>query len=372
MLEGADRVARMTEPSALLEVEGLAKHFPIARDVLGRPTATVRAVDGVSFSLARGRTLAVVGESGCGKTTLSRMIMRLIEPTAGTIRFAGESVETMSGAALRAMRRRTQIVFQDPFSSLDPRQTVRRALAQPLSLSGVSARKELNARSKALLDMVGLNAGHLDRYPHEFSGGQRQRLCIARALASSPELLVADEPVSALDVSVQAQIINLIKDLQRKTGIALLLVTHDLGVVRQMADEVLVLYLGRVIEYADADSLFSTPRHPYTRALLDAVPSAAHRARERVVATGDVPSPIAPPPGCHFHPRCAFAAPLCKTTAPVLEPVSPTQTVSCHRWREIPLRDAPQAEAAESDTVLARRLRAFDIANRKKTAAALG
>ncbi len=358
----------MSAPSVLLEVEGLAKHFPIARDFRGRPTAAVRAVDGVSFSLARGRTLAIVGESGCGKTTLSRMVMRLIEPTAGSIRFAGEPVREMSGAQLRAMRRRMQIVFQDPFSALDPRQPVRRMLAQPLQLSGLFGKAQLKARSIELLEMVGLNAGHLDRYPHEFSGGQRQRLCIARALASSPELLVADEPVSALDVSVQAQIINLINDLRRQTGIALLLVTHDLGVVRQMADDVLVLYLGRVVEYSDADSLFSAPRHPYTRALLEAVPRATNRERERVVAEGDVPSPIAPPSGCHFHPRCAFAMPDCKVTAPQLTPVSGAHSVSCHRWRDIPAFEAEKF-GDDADTVMARRLRAFDAANRRKFAA---
>jgi oligopeptide/dipeptide ABC transporter ATP-binding protein len=360
----------MSEPQALLEVDGLEKHFPIARDILGRPTATVRAVDGVTFKLERGRTLAIVGESGCGKTTLSRLVMRLIEPTGGALRFGGEDVLSMSGKRLRAMRRRMQIVFQDPFSSLDPRQTVRRLLLQPLRLTQSMAPHAMEARIVELLEMVGLNSGHLDRYPHEFSGGQRQRLCIARALASKPELLVADEPVSALDVSVQAQIINLLKDLQQQTGIALLLVTHDLGVVRQMADDIAVMYLGRVVEYADADALFAAPRHPYTQALLAAVPQVAHRERVRVIAEGDVPSPIAPPPGCHFNPRCAFAAPMCRTVAPPLERIGPSQSVACHRWRDIPPVVANAKEDAEKESVLASRLRAFDVANTRKFATA--
>ncbi len=356
----------MSEPGPLLQVENLAKHFPMAPDIFGRPRSIVRAVDGVTFTLERGRTLAIVGESGCGKTTLSRMIMRLIEPTAGKLHFADEDVRSMSPAQLRAARRRMQIVFQDPFSSLDPRKTIRRMLAQPLRLTRLLSRRDLEARSIELLELVGLNADHLDRYPHEFSGGQRQRLCIARALASEPELIVADEPVSALDVSVQAQIINLLRDLQQRTGIALLLVTHDLGVVRQMADEVAVMYLGRIVELASANALFETPRHPYTRTLLDAVPRLAHRDRTRNITEGELPSPIAPPPGCHFNPRCAFAAPECTTVAPALEVTGSDQRVACHRWTKIPHVEPAVEDIGDESSVLARRLRAFNAANQKR------
>ncbi len=316
--------------SALLEVRELKKHFPVRR-VFGGESAPLRAVDGVSFEIRRGETLGLVGESGSGKTTTGRAILRLIEPTSGEIRFRGADVRAMDPGALRAFRRSAQIIFQDPFGSLNPRLTVGAALREVLRVHDLAQGSE-GRRVAELLERVGLRAAHGDRYPHEFSGGQRQRVGIARALAVEPEFLVCDEPVSALDVSVQAQVLNLLESLQDQLGLAYLFIAHDLGVVEHVSDRVAVMYLGRIVEMADADTLVRSPRHPYTRALLSAVPiPEPGRRRERIVLTGDVPSPVDPPPGCPFHPRCPHPArdEACTRAIPALEPKAPDHVAAC-------------------------------------------
>jgi len=298
----------------LLELDGLVKHFPV-RDALGRARGAVRAVDGVSLRVMPGEVLAIVGESGCGKSTLGRVALRLIEPDAGTIRFAGEDLTALPARALRARRRDAQLIFQDPFGSLDPRMSVADAIAEPLILHTKLDRAGRAARVAALLTRVGLRPEMAQRWPHEFSGGQRQRIAIARALASEPRLIIGDEPVSALDVSVQAQVLNLLQDLIRELNFGFIMISHDLGVVRHIADRVAVMYLGRIVEEGPVAMVFSAPRHPYTRALLAAVPGQGARAAP---LQGDVPSPIAPPPGCRFHTRCSFAEPQCSATMPEL------------------------------------------------------
>jgi oligopeptide transport system ATP-binding protein len=324
--------------TALLEAAGLAKHYPVRRGlVLSRRLGVVRAVDGVSFALNRGETLALVGESGCGKSTTARLVLRLVEPTAGSVRFDGQDITRLAGAALRRLRRRMQIVFQDPFASLNPRMTVGAILAEPLVVHRIGTRRARAHRVQELLDLVGLAPYHAQRYPHEFSGGQRQRIGIARALAVEPELVVCDEPVSALDVSIQAQVINLLKDLQARLGLAYLFIAHDLAVVRHMADRVAVMYLGQIVETARTDALFVDPRHPYTRALLAAIPRPdPRRARTREVARGDVPSPMNPPAGCRFHTRCPFAVERCGAEAPSLAPWREGHLAACHRAAELP------------------------------------
>jgi peptide/nickel transport system ATP-binding protein/oligopeptide transport system ATP-binding protein len=295
--------------TALLEVDGLVKHF-----------GDVRAVDGVSFTLDAGETLALVGESGCGKSTLGRCLLRLVEPTAGDVRFQGRDVLRLRGADLLAFRRQAQIVFQDPFAALNPRLRVGQALAEPLLVHRLCPRSEFPERVASLLEMVGLPAASAGRYPHEFSGGQRQRLVIARALATRPRLIVADEPVSALDVSVQAQVLNLLQDLQERLGVAYLFVAHNLAVVRQVAHRTAVMYLGKVVEVGPTAEVFARPRHPYTQALLSAVPVAdPERPRQRLPLAGEVPSPREVPPGCSFHPRCPRATAECRRTEPPLE-----------------------------------------------------
>jgi oligopeptide/dipeptide ABC transporter ATP-binding protein len=318
----------------LLEVDGLVKHFPVRRGLFGRVHGAVRAVDGVSFTLAAGQTLGVVGESGCGKSTLGRLVLRLIEPSAGSVHFDGADLGLLDGPALRQRRRAMQIIFQDPFSSLDPRMTVGQILAEPLLLHGLH-RGRHGARVAELLQTVGLGAEHAQRYPHEFSGGQRQRIGIARALAVEPKLIVCDEPVSALDVSVQAQVVNLLQDLQQRFALAYIFIAHDLAVVRHIATRVAVMYLGRIVELADKRTLFATPRHPYTQALLSAIPvPEPGGGRQRILLAGDVPSPMSPPPGCRFHTRCIHAEPRCAHDVPALLD-NAGHAVACHRWNEI-------------------------------------
>jgi len=321
----------MAEAAPLLEVSGLKVHFPIRGGMLRRRTGTVRAVDGVDLRVERGETLALVGESGCGKTTTGKTILRLIEPTEGAIRFGGQDIAGLSQSALAPYRRRMQIVFQDPYASLNPRMTVAGILSAPFDIHGIGDRSDRTDRIAALLQLVGLPVEAARRYPHEFSGGQRQRIGIARALALEPELIVGDEPVSALDVSIQAQIINLMRDIQARMGLSYILISHNLAVVNHIADRVAVMYLGHIVETAPREQLFFDARHPYTQALLSAVPEPVPGARRRRrVLQGDVPSPAKPPSGCVFHPRCPVAISACRSDAPAPRAVSAGHSVACH------------------------------------------
>jgi oligopeptide/dipeptide ABC transporter ATP-binding protein len=303
--------------SALLEVRDVVKHYPVRGGLFSRATGAVRAVDGVSLSLARGETLGLVGESGCGKTTLARLVLRLEEPTAGALRFDGEDLLALGSRALRARRRNFQIVFQDPMSSLNPRMTVSEILSEPLRVHGLAKGAAADARVAELLEQVGIPGSWSQRYPHEFSGGQRQRIGVARAIALGPKLVVCDEAVSALDVSVQAQVLNLLLELRARLGLAYLFISHDLSVVRHVSDRVAVMYLGQIVEEAPKERLFAAPAHPYTQALLSAIPVPdPRRKRERIVLSGDVPSPAQPPPGCRFHTRCPYVMPRCRREVP--------------------------------------------------------
>ncbi len=340
----------VTQP--VLDVRKLQKFFPIHRGVLGRLVGQVRAVDDVSFTIERGETLSLVGESGCGKTTTSRCILRAVTPTAGEIRFRTDNGDEIDVARLRRkelrpLRRQMQMIFQDPFSSLNPRMTIAEIIGEPLLVNGMGDTGARNARVAELLDLVQLPSAYLNRFPHAFSGGQRQRIGIARALALHPSLIVADEPVSALDVSVQAQIVNLMLELQDRLGIAYLFVAHDLSVVKHVSHRVAVMYVGKIVEIAPTQALFATPRHPYTEALLSAVPVPDPRLRsKRIVLEGDVADPSDPPPGCAFHPRCRYATEQCRQVVPELEEVAPGHWVRCIRASELGLQGVSADVAA--------------------------
>ena len=335
----------------LLEVAGLKKHFPVRRGILKRVVAQVKAVDGIDMFIRQGETLGLVGESGCGKTTAGRSIIRLLDPTEGTVLFrskrlaaTGEEysevdVVAASQRVLKVLRRDMQIIFQDPFSSLNPRMTVGAIVGEPLLVHRLARGSEREERVRELLAAVGLKPDHMKRYPHEFSGGQRQRIGVARALALDPQLIVCDEPVSALDVSIQAQVLNLLEDLQEEFGLTYLFIAHDLSVVKHISDRVAVMYLGKIVELASTEQLFVHPKHPYTEALMSAVPVPDPSYEvERILLQGDVPSPVAPPPGCYFHPRCRYAQEICKTEAPEYRDLGDLHFVSCHFAEKLDLQ----------------------------------
>ena len=326
----SDALYRPDANGALLTLSNVYKTFPVRKSFFSTEEVCVRAVDGVSLSLGGGKTLGLVGESGCGKTTLGRLAIRLLDPDKGTIRFDGKDISGLAGEELRTTRRQMQIIFQDPYSSLNPRMKVRDIVGEGWLVHGLAKGLELREKASQLLARVGLSAEAGEKYPHEFSGGQRQRIGIARAIALSPKLVVADEPVSALDVSVQAQILNLLKDIQEEYRMAYLFVSHDLRVIRHVSDDVAVMYLGKILELGPSGELFHKPLHPYTRSLLSAVPMLGDAPAERIVLAGDIPSPIAPPPGCRFHTRCFMAKKECAEVCPLLREVAPGRFAACH------------------------------------------
>ncbi|NOZ28649.1 MAG: dipeptide ABC transporter ATP-binding protein [Chloroflexi bacterium] len=335
---------RPAQDEILLEVRDLKKHFPIRRGFLRKTVGYVKAVDGVSFYIKRGETFGLVGESGCGKSTTGRCLLRLIEPTSGEIVFHDEEagplhIEQLGKEEMRRLRRNMQIIFQDPYSSLNPRLTLKRIVGEPLIVNKVAQGRELEDRVAELLRAVGLRPEYMDRYPHAFSGGQRQRISLARALALNPKFIVADEPVSALDVSVQAQVLNLMEDLQEQFDLTYLFIAHDLSVVKHISDRVAVMYVGKLVESAETNELFTNPKHPYTEALMSAVPKPNPRIRSRrIVLTGEVASPANPPSGCYFHPRCRYAQDICRVEEPQLREITPEHFVSCHLAEELELR----------------------------------
>ncbi len=352
----------MTE--VILEASGLEKRFTVSKPLFG-PPVEVRAVDGVSLKIRRGETFAIVGESGCGKSTLARLLVRLLAPTEGAVHYAGRNIAGIEGAELRDLRRELQFIFQDPFASLNPRMTVGALIEEPLRAHGIGNRAERREKVAALMTRVGLSPRQADRWPHEFSGGQRQRIGIARALATGPKLLVGDEPVSALDVSIQAQVVNLLADLKADLGLTLIVIAHDLAVIRHMADRVAVMYLGEVVELAPAAELFAHPRHPYTEALMAAIPLPQVGARHVAVkAEGDLPNPIAPPPGCRFHPRCPHAIALCRSERPRLARIGDGHEVACHRASELHL-DGLAATAAGRSPAAERRFALYGAARQE-------
>jgi oligopeptide/dipeptide ABC transporter ATP-binding protein len=351
----------MSANGAIIELEHVSKQFPVRQGVFSRGGARVHAVEDLSLTVQRGETLGIVGESGCGKSTTARLMLRLLDPTSGTIRFEGQDISHLSHRRMRPLRREMQMIFQDPYACLNPRKTVEQIVGQPFAVHGVANSRETKLRVRELLDTVGLSREHASRYPHEFSGGQRQRIGIARALALNPKLIVCDEPVSALDVSVQAQILNLLRSLQQEFNLTYVFISHDLSVMRQICTRIAVMYLGRVVELAESERIFERPRHPYTAVLISAVPrlSGDVARHERIVVGGDVPSPIDPPSGCVFHPRCPrFREGHCDVVEPQLEPTpgEPTHVAACHypleRWpadaEELRYReDSPAVVAAE-------------------------
>ena len=358
---------------ALLEVENLVKQFAADRNLFGRPTAFVKAVDGVSFRVDAGETLALVGESGCGKSTVSRLALRLIEPDAGRIRFEGRDLLALDANELRAFRRQAQIIFQDPYASLNPRMTVGQILSEPLALHNLVPQAGRRARVQEILTLVGLEPRFARRYPHEFSGGQRQRIAIARALAVEPKLIICDEPVSALDVSIRSQILNLLRDLQQRLGLSYIFVSHDLAVVKHIADRVAVMNLGSIVETAETQALFAAPRHPYSRALLSAIPVPRPRAkRSRMLLQGEMPSALNPPNGCRFHTRCPFAIDRCRIEAPQLIADASGHATACHRVAELPPAEAILPSDGGLSPALEKLVAAFSGAEERGVASGVG